>query len=192
MGADGYTASHVAHYQIQFLVFLVRLAGEAPRYRLLVESMENRLTRQLWHTAQACIRHHFVYHHRIGDKRFNTYLIGNVAGYQTSEIRRMLHAGILKVVAQFIVNFVHATFHRLDNAAAAYDGRETMQIDTFMAKGFLDKSLAPVKLVQKIGETAQFLARVINRNLEHWFKVVVYGNFGRSRPRIDGKYAVHG
>ncbi len=167
----------MADYEVEVLVFGVAFAGEEPGHGFLVESVENRLARQLGDTRYACVGHHFIDHHRVGDECADADFVGDFAGDECPEVRGMLHLGMMEVVDHVGVYLVHAAFDGSDDAATADYGVDGLEADAGFGERGLHKAFTPCELVHHRGETLQIGGGVRQGYVEDGFAFVVDGHF---------------
>ena len=139
--------------------------------------MKNRFARQLRNAADACIRNHFVYDHRVCYICLDTYLTSDFASYKTSKVACMLHTSIYQVVRHVVVDLVDTAFDRFAYATSAYDGIDAFDVDVMLGKSLFYKVFAPLKLVRDCGKACEILGLVPQRCCQYRLIVIVYGDF---------------
>ena len=153
--------------------------------------MKHRFARQLGDTADACIRYHFVYDHRVGDVCLDPYFASNFASDKTSKVTCMLHSSIYQVVCHIVIDLVDTAFDGFAHTASSDDCIDTFEVNVMLGKGFLYQVLAPRELIRDSGKACKVFGLVSQRCCQYRLVVIVYGDFGRCRSGVDGENTIH-
>ena len=176
----------MGHHEVHILVTLADLVAVEPGRGLLVQRVEDRAARTFGQAAITGRLGHFVHHDRVGDVGLDTDLARDLFGDQAAQVRGVLHRGVRKVVLHRLVHLVHARFDGLDEPAAADDGRKLPHVESLLGERLEDHVLAPLQLVDDVGEGGDLLRRVAQGEVQLLGIVVEKGHLGRGGAGVDG------
>ena len=94
------------------------------------------------------------------------------------------------VVQHSIVHFVHTAGNWLQQTTASYNSIE-LKRNTILFERLQHQLLSELELVDDAGILCQLFHRMTDSIHQYLLLVVIYGNLGRGRTRIDYQYSLH-
>ena len=188
MGADGNAAAHVADDEVQILILLALLLGEALGHGLLVQSVENADALEQGVAGIAGHVCHFIDDHRVDDVGGDAQLVADLAGDQAAQIGGVLplHADGA-VLDHVVIDSVCTAANGTQQAAAAGDGGQGAGVEALLAQRLHYQVAAPVLLGGDGVELGDVLCAVAQGLVKQQRLVLVYTDLGGGGAGVDHK-----
>ena len=135
VGADGNAAAHVADDEVQLLILLALLLGEALGHGLLVQGVENADTLEQGMTGIARHIGHLIDDHGVHDVGGDAQLVADLAGDQAAQVGGVLTLNADGAVRDHVVvDGVGAAADGTQQTAAAADGGQGAGVEALLAQ----------------------------------------------------------
>ena len=191
VSADGNAAAHVADDEVQLLILLALLLGEALGHGLLVQSVENADALEQGVAGIAGHVCHFIDDHRVDDVGGDAQLVADLAGDQAAQIGGVLslHADGA-VLDHVVVDSVCTAANGAQQTAAAGDGGEGAGVEALLAQRLHYQVAAPVLLGGDSVELGDLLRTVAQGLVEEKLLILIHTDLGGGGAGIDYKNSV--
>ena len=166
----------MADDEVQILILLALLLGEALGHGLLVQSVENADALEQGVAGIAGHVCHFIDDHRVDDVGGDAQLVADLAGDQAAQV-----GGVLPL---------HADGAVLDQTAAAGDGGEGAGVEALLAQRLHYQVAAPVLLGGDSVELGDLLRTVAQGLVEEKLLILIDTDLGGGGAGIDYKNSV--
>ena len=176
--ANADAAAHVADDQVQLVIARAVLLGIALGDGLLVQRVE--LAAALDQGMAGVFRdgRHLVHHGRVDDVGGDIQLVGNLAGEDAAEVRRMLSLHALdEVDHDGRRHLIGAAGDRLHQAAAAADGAQLLHVEVVLCQRLEHQLLAEVLLIGDCRELGNLLRAVAQGLVEEQLLILKHADF---------------
>ena len=184
--AHRHAAAHVDDDQVQRIVGGAVLLGVAAGHRLLVQRVEDAAPRQLRHAGNAGHVGQLVHHHRVNDVAGLADGVADLPRQDAAQVGGMLALDALfQVGQQLVADGVGAAGDGLEQAAAADDDVQRVDVAVFLLQKVQDDLLAEILLVDDGGVLGDLLGGMAQRFLKQQRLVLEHADLGGGGTGID-------
>ena len=180
----------MAYYQIEFFISSAKVLCRLACYGLVIQRMEEGLSLKAFQSEAgvSCKRLHFIYAYRVNKECRDAHRVSQLFGDICSEVGSMLAVRrVFYVVYDCVIHLVCTRWNVLKESASPADSIKVLKFISIFTDGFKDSIFSEWCLIYHMRILCDLRSFVVNTHAHHFFFVLKYADFGRSRTRVDYK-----